>query len=359
MTRRELLGAAAAGLAWATKMSRARGKEPAATTPVRVAMVGTDHSHSAGKMEAVRGMTGQFEAVGVAEPDPVRAMRIDAQQAFAGLPRLTVAQVCDIPSIVAVLVGSDVRDQGDLALRLAKAGKHLHVEKPGGPSHPTFKAVADACRANGKTLQVGYMMRNNPAFEFCANAVREGWLGTVYEVNGVIGKMADAALRKESAEFAGGTMFELGCHLIDPVVALLGQPDRVTPYAKRTRPEADDLADNMLAVFEYPKAVATIRSSYVDVEGGNRRQFVINGDAGSIAVRPLEPPTLTLTLSAAKGDFKKGAQIVPLPKGGGRYDGQLAEFARVVRGEQKQRFSIDYEVALHETLLKASGMPVD
>jgi predicted dehydrogenase len=361
MTRRKLLervmtAGAACGIA--TQVAPAgRAAEP--VKPVRVAMVGTGHSHSAGKFEAARRAMDLFEIAGVAEPDADRAKRLGAQSAFDMVPRLTLEQICDDGTISAVLVGSDVREQGLLALRLAKAGKHLHVEKPGGPSHPTFRAIADACRANGNVLQLGYMMRNNPAFEFCAGAVREGWLGTVYEINGVIGKAADAALRKESAEFAGGTMFELGCHLIDPVVTLLGKPDRIVAFAKRTRPDVDALADNMLAVLEYAKTVATIRSAYVDVEGGSRRQFIVNGDAGSIAIRPLEPPTLTLTLAAARGEFKKGSQIVPLPKMPGRYDAQLADFARIVRGESKQAFPIDHEVAVHETLLRASAMPVD
>jgi predicted dehydrogenase len=310
-------------------------------------------------MDVLRKYGDLFDVAGVAEPDEGHAKRLDAEKAYAGIPRLTAEQVAADASIEAVLIGSAVRDQAALALTFAKAGKHVHLEKPGGASHPAFRAITDACEKHGRVLQLGYMFRNNPAFEFCRRAVREGWLGTVYEVNGVIGKVASPALRKESGEFAGGTMFELGSHLLDGVVALLGKPERVTAHARRLRPEADDLADNMLAVLEYPKALATIRSSYLDVEGSDRRQLVVCGDAGAITIRPLEPPTLMLTLSAVRGEYRNGRQPVPLPPMPGRYDGQLTDFARIVRGEKPQEYPIAHELAVHETVLRASGMALE
>ena len=49
-------------------------------------------------------------------------------------------------------------------------------------------------------------------------------------------------------------MFELGCHVIDLVVGVLGKPRACTPFARHSAQLDDGLADNMLAVFEYPKA---------------------------------------------------------------------------------------------------------
>jgi predicted dehydrogenase len=85
-------------------------------------------------------------------------------------------------------------------------------------------------------------------------------------------------------------MFNLGCHLIDVLVIVLGKPEKVTAYVRRTRPQQDNLADNQLAVFEYPKATATVRSSVMEVDGGKRRQFVVCGDKGTVDIKPLEPP---------------------------------------------------------------------
>ena len=109
-------------------------------------------------------------------------------------------------------------------------------------------------------------------------------------------------------------MFELGCHVIDSLVYVLGKPQKVTPFARRTHTESDTLADNQLAVFEYPAAVATVRSALIEPSGEQRRQFVVCGEEGVIDIRPLEPPRMSLTLKQARGKYAKGQQIVDLPK---------------------------------------------
>ena len=68
-------------------------------------------------------------------------------------------------------------------------------------------------------------------------------------------------------------------------------------FNRNTHPELDQLNDNCLAVFQYPRATATVRSSLVEVDGNRRRQFVVCGTLGTIAIVPLEPPQLTLTMN--------------------------------------------------------------
>jgi predicted dehydrogenase len=236
---------------------------------------------------------------------------------------------------------------------------HLHLDKPAGESLSAFKAVLDETARRNLTVQMGFMFRNNPAFQFCFKAVREGWLGQIFEIDAVMSKMIPPSAREPLLRYSGGTMFELGCHLIDAMVAALGKPDRVTPYARRTRPQQDNLADNMLAVFEYPKATCTIRSAVIEVEGFRRRQFVVCGDRGTFDIRPLEPPKLLLALDEPRGKFKKGYQEVELPPMPGRYDDQLAELARIIRGQQESGYPPSHDLAVHEAVLLASGLPID
>ena len=53
-------------------------------------------------------------------------------------------------------------------------------------------------------------------------------------------------------------MYELGSHMVDAVVRLLGKPDRVTPYLYTHGGYGDSFKDNTLAVLEYPRTIATI-----------------------------------------------------------------------------------------------------
>jgi hypothetical protein len=43
----------------------------------------------------------------------------------------------------------------------------------------------------------------------------------------------------------------------------------------------------------------------------------------------------------------------------GRYDDLLADFARMVRGEKEVDYRPDHDRAVLETILRASGMPVE
>jgi len=81
---------------------------------------------------------------------------------------------------------------------------------------------------------MGYMFRHNPAFQFCFQAVRKGWLDEVFELDGVISKTIDTEQRKKLSPYPG-SIFELGCHLIDAMVKVLGKPDRVTGFSRDVR----------------------------------------------------------------------------------------------------------------------------
>lgn len=153
-------------------------------------------------------------------------------------------------------------------------------------------------------------------------------------------------------------MFELGGHVIDAVVNLLGRPAKVTAHHRSVSPLNDGLADNQLAMLEYAKATVTVRIALVEIEGGARRQFVVCGTKGTFDIRPLEPPQARLALNAPRGDYKKGYQDVKFPRVGGRYDGEFADLAKVIRGEKTFGFSAAHDLAVQETLLLASGLPL-
>ena len=44
-------------------------------------------------------------------------------------------------------------------------------------------------------------------------------------------------------------MFELGCHIIDAVVTVLGKPTKVTAFNRQTFPDQDSLLDNCLIAY--------------------------------------------------------------------------------------------------------------
>jgi len=323
---------------------------------IKCGQIGTRHAHASGKMATMRKFSDDYQVVGVVEPDAERRKSLEKSTTYQGLQWMTEQELLNSPGLQMVAVETEVRKLLPTAQRCIDAGLHIHLDKPAGESLPQFQKVLNAATSKQRVVQMGYMFRYNPAFQFLSQAVGQGWLGDIFETHAVISKTVGASTRRQLAAYPGGSMFELGCHLIDAVVATLGKPDQVTPYIRRTRPAQDSLADNQLAVFEYPRATATVRSALVEVNGGRRRQMVVCGDQGTIAIRPLEPPQLSLTLAKPQGKFSAGTHPVSLRKPGGRYDGDFMDLAQIIRGEKSPDYSVQHDLAVQEAVLRASGL---
>lgn len=337
--------------------------------PIKVGQIGIGHNHASEKMATLRKLPHRFEVVGIVEADPTWMQQRSQFHQYKDLPWLTEEQLLNTPDLQAVFVETDVPDLVATACRCLDAGMHIHLDKPGGESLAEFSAMLDLAQRKNLTVQLGYMFRNNPAVQLCLQAVRDGWLGNVFEVSAVMSRMADPSYRQWMSQFQGGCMYIFGCHLIDLVVSLLGKPDRVTPFLQQTHPQTDKLIDNGFAVLQYPTAVASIRATVIEVDGFRRRQLVVCGDEGTFDLKPIEgrdvqsldPPLPQvkprLTLSKSCGVFKAGGQDVTIPAMTGRYIGQLTELAQIIYGEIQNPYSLEHELIVQKVLLKACGCP--
>jgi predicted dehydrogenase len=339
----------AGGLALATN-GGALAAAPSAPR-IKIGQIGTKHAHAGGQLAALR-KTSDFEVVGVVEADEERRRRVEKTGDFAGLPFLPEEQLLNMPGLQAVAVETEVAALLETAEKVVNAGLHLHLDKPAGESLPQFRRILDAAAGKKRLVKMGYMFRYNPAFQLMIQAVREGWLGEVFSIHAEMSKEIDEAGRKGLLRYPGGSMFELGCHIIDSVHRVLGKPIGVTPHIHKG---ADGLADNMVAVLDYPKATATVRSAIIEPDGGPRRQFIVCGTKGSCEIRPLEPPAMTLTLDQPRGKFRKGAQEIAFDKAP-RYAADWSEFAKAIRGEIAWEFKPEHDLAVQETVLRASGL---
>jgi len=323
---------------------------------LKVGQFGTKHAHARGKLESVQSLPDLYEVVGVVEPDDAQWDRVKEQPAYAACRRLTADELFATPGLRAVVVETGVRQLVPTATRCLEAGFSIHLDKPAGESLEDCRAMHALAEEKGLTIQMGYMLRYLPSLVFAREIVAKGWLGEITEVSAVIGKFASDDLRKELAQYPGGGMFELACHLIDQVVTILGAPDRVEAFTRRTFPGQDAFADNQLAVFAYPKALATVRCNHVDPFGGPRRQFTITGTQGHIELQPLESGNLRLWLDRDQEGYAKGTHELRLPYEGDRYAGEFRDLARVLRGEKDLAWDGAHDVATHEAILRASGM---
>ncbi len=324
---------------------------------IPVGQIGVGHAHADGKMRAYR-QSPEWHVVGVVEPDEELRRRAERSEVYRGLRWMTRDELLGTPGLRAVAIETRVQDLLDNAEAAIDAGQHIHLDKPAGASLPHFRRIIDRARRRKLTIQLGYMYRYNPAIVLMRELLEKGWLGEPFEVHTVMSKVVGRGSRAALARFDGGLMFELGCHIIDLVVKTLGRPDEVLPFKQHVSPIDDGLADNTLAVLRYPRALATVKSSGVEVEGFARRHFVVCGSEGTCHVQPLDAPHVQLALSRDRGKYRRGTQEVRFGDYP-RYVGDAADLARIVRGEKEPDFSLDHELTVQETVLRASGMPVD
>ena len=254
-----------------------------------------------------------------------------------------------------VAVESDVRDHASHALLALKAGKHVHLEKPPATQLADMREVVALAREKKLLLQTGFMWRYNPGFEALLEAARKGWLGDVFLVRALISNNLAPARRPEWGQYGGGSIFELGSHLVDPIVRLLGKPKTVTPFLRHHGKFEDSLKDNNVAVLEYERATAVLINTTLQAGGAPQRSFEVLGTNGTATLQPIEPPALSLDLAQPAGPYKKGPQQVPLPAYE-RYRADFAELAAAVRGERPLSVSLDEELLVAETVLRVSDM---
>jgi predicted dehydrogenase len=330
--------------------------EDAAKPRIKIGQIGVGHAHAA-KLSVYRSSL-DYEVVGIVEPDAKLRQQAEAQAVYKDLPWMTREQLLNVPGLQAVLVETRVRDLLDNAETCIAAGKHIHLDKPAGESLPQFRRILDAAAKQKLLVQMGYMYRYNPAVVLLREFLKRGWLGDVFEVHTVMSKVIDPAGRRGIAEYRGGIMFELGCHIIDLVVGVLGKPTKVNAFPQHAAPIDDQLVDNMLAVFEYPRATATVKSSAMEVDGGERRHFVVCGTEGTFHIQPLDNPSARVALSKPRDSYKRGYQDISFPKYT-RYVDDAADMARIVRGEKPTDFPYDHDLTVQTALLQACGLPLD
>ncbi len=347
MNRRDFIATAGATLAPAI----VRG----APAKIRTGVLCIQHSHLSGKLKAMQDNP-DYDVVAVCEPNEKLRGERSQNPMFKGLRWVSMDDLLGDKSIDLIVFEGEVKDAIPFGKRVLDAGKHLHLEKPPTNKLAPFKDLVDVARQRDRRFQLGYLWRFHPGTDLALEIYRKGWLGEVFMIRATMNSDRDMAQRAVEARFAGGSMFELGGHVIDRVIAFWGRPDTVRPWLHHDTSINDTVKDNTLAVFEYPKSLAVVVSSNRDAVG--HRSFEVIGTDGSILLDPMEPGvTARIQLRTAQGPYSKGVQEVkfgPQP----RFVKDFEELARSIKTGTPLKYSYDHELLLQETLLRASGEAV-
>jgi predicted dehydrogenase len=209
-------------------------------TPLRVGLIGYGLAGSAFHaplVEAVPGLTlasivtsNEDRAAGARAAHPRARILASADDLFAE------------PHDLAVIAAPN-RHHVPLALRAIEAGMHAVIDKPLAPSVADAERVAAAAAASGVVASVFHNRRWDGDFLTLRRLVEEGALGELLRLESRFERWrpeVDTGKWREGGgpEDAGGVLFDLGPHVIDQALELLGPARSVYAEVRPVRPGA-------------------------------------------------------------------------------------------------------------------------
>ena len=330
--------------------------------PLRMAQYGTKHGHAAGKLQAMLD-SGDVEVVGLFEPDRERRAEVEGSNGPFGQVRWFESEEELLSDSSIVAVASEGRNAESLPQTeaIVDAGKHVWYDKPAGEDWPGWQRVMSKAQEQGLLIQMGYMFRYQNGFCQIAAWVQGGLLGDIYCTRAHMSTNVEPASRGALAVHQGGIFFDLGGHMLDQVVYLMGRPTKTTSFL-RTDGAGPACTDNTLGVLEYERGLAFVDIAAMEPKPMARR-FEVYGTRGSaILLDPFEPPyAIRLCLEEADGGFDAGEQIVPVPTQSRQqtYEEELVAFVATLRGQQPPDRTPEHELLVQETLLRLTGRIAD
>jgi len=321
-----------------------------------MAFIGVGHAHAPGKLRAALDSP-DVEMIGVCEPDAAMRQEREGSAPFDSVPWFeSTDALLAREDVVAVIVDGAVSQNIALGEAALEAGKHILLEKPAGTRLADIERLQAIARERGVLIQMGYQFRYFPGFTCLRRLVLEGVLGDVFCCRARIGKdlVLYDRLEQELRDYPGGTLFELGCHPLDFIVGLMGQPASIRGFLRTDYRDDTPLADNTVAVAEFAGGLGIVESAMMEIEPMAHRRVEVYGTQGTAVLQPFTATTVTLTLDRDIPPYVKGQQEVDAGSWPS-FQGDIEEFVACIRGEKEPEYSAEHDYWVQRALLEACG----
>ena len=165
------------------------------------------------------------------DPHPERLAEISAELGGVRTYADNEALLAD-PTLDAVFIATPNAYHAPLAQRALQQTKHVLVEKPFATNAREAQTTVEHARRAGLVLSVGMNQRFRPDSQRVAELVQSGALGHVYHAKAFwcrragIPKLGTWFGKKALA--GGGSLYDIGVHLLDLALFTLGQFEPVT-----------------------------------------------------------------------------------------------------------------------------------
>lgn len=335
---------------------------------IKIAQIGMGHDHAFSPIPTFKKLSDIFEFVGycTVPEDEYNIPQFGNQAhkwAIGDAKQLTLDEILNYPDLDAVCIETEDRALTKYAIMAAEKGLHIQMDKPGGIDDAEFDRLIDIVEEKKLVFHIAYMYRYNPAVIKLKEDIKEGKLGDIISAEGEMDCRHALPKRNWLKAYPGGMLYFLGCHMVDLVYSIMGDPEEIIPLSCSSGLEGTDAKDFGMAVFKYKNGVSVAKSTAVEDGGYERRHLLVVGTKGTVELRPIEAGAeSTEIFNAQKTTVRENFSEAFTSKAEcyetevyGRFDGMFRAFADYINGVRSNPYSYEYERKLHKILLKACG----
>jgi scyllo-inositol 2-dehydrogenase (NADP+) len=216
-----------------------------------------------------------LELASIVTSNPERAEDARARHPTASIVSSPEALLADAGAHDLVVIATPNRTHSPLALAAMEAGLHVVVDKPLAVTSDEGRRLADAARSAGVVASVFHNRRWDGDFLTLRRLREEGALGELLRFESRFERWrpeVDTGKWREGGTFedAGGVLFDLGPHVIDQALELLGPAYSLYAEVRTVRPGAQVDDDFFIAVEHLSGARSHLWATMVAAQAGPR-----------------------------------------------------------------------------------------
>lgn len=259
----------------------------------------------------------------------------DAARAHPGVRiARSIEEMLDDHSIHLVVVGTPSYAHFEHGMQCLRAGRNVMIDKPFALTSDEATRLIDEARRQGVLVTAYQNRRWDGDFVTLKQVLASGRLGRVVSYESHFDRYREQPrldVWRENGGPGGGTLFDLGSHLIDQATSLFGNPHSLWADVRidRENGAVDDAFDLLL---KFDGITARLHATTIAAFPGPR--FVVHGTQGSFVKWGLDPQEDALKAGAKFSDAGFGEE--PESQWGTLYlPGQTPEKIRTDPGDYR------------------------
>lgn len=291
-------------------------------TAFRIAFVGVDHPHGAGWRESLANLGGEVEIVAIVPRFDGTTYSLEERhrgaQRFESVDRLLADGRGLFDGAIVCLPN---QESPAAAAKLAGAGKHILVEKPGAGSAADAQQIVEAVQKSRVAFQSGYMWRYDEGANRLREMITGGRFGKLISVEmsfvtSDVSRRGPGHYLFDPAESQRGFFNWLACHWLDLLLYITSDAiTSVTSRVGRFGATPVDVEDGGAAILDLAGGgMATFLGGYWLPRWTGESQWTLRGSQRWVHWDPSRPGTGgVLTIHGPQPQFHAMEEVFTIP----------------------------------------------